>query len=243
LNMSANHLGEGVAIVGMAGRFPGARSIEEFWNNLVEGRDCISRFAPERLDASVPADLRKHPRYVAARGVMDGADRFDAAFFGISPAEALLMDPQQRVLLELSWNALEHAGVDPSRFAGSIGVYAGTSNNTYRKRVEARPDLLRSSGEFTAMLANEKDYAATRVAHRLDLHGPALSINTACSTSLVAVAQAWYALMSWQCDLALAGGINVVVPQESGYLPVEGGMESVVGPLRPLEAEARRTGV
>ncbi|HET7557589.1 MAG TPA: amino acid adenylation domain-containing protein, partial [Rhodanobacteraceae bacterium] len=239
--MSANHLGEGVAIVGMAGRFPGARSIEEFWNNLVEGRDCISRFAPERLDASVPADLRKHPRYVAARGVMDGADRFDAAFFGISPAEALLMDPQQRVLLELSWNALEHAGVDPSRFAGSIGVYAGTSNNTYRKRVEARPDLLRSSGEFTAMLANEKDYAATRVAHRLDLHGPALSINTACSTSLVAVAQAWYALMSWQCDLALAGGINVVVPQESGYLPVEGGMESVDGHCRPFDAEASGT--
>ncbi|HET6913938.1 MAG TPA: amino acid adenylation domain-containing protein [Rhodanobacteraceae bacterium] len=239
--MSANHLGEGVAIVGMAGRFPGARSVEELWNNLVEGRDCISRFAPEQLDASVPADLRKHPRYVAARGVMDGADRFDAAFFGISPAEALLMDPQQRILLELSWNALEHAGVDPSRFAGSIGVYAGTSNNTYRKRVEARPDLLRTTGEFPAMLANEKDYAATRVAHRLDLHGPALSINTACSTSLVAVAQAWYALMSWQCDLALAGGINIVVPQESGYLPVEGGMESSDGHCRPFDAEASGT--
>ncbi|MGN6729729.1 MAG: amino acid adenylation domain-containing protein [Rhodanobacteraceae bacterium] len=239
--MSANHLGEGVAIVGMAGRFPGARSVEELWTNLLAGRDCISRFTPEQLDASVPAELRAHPRYIAARGVMEDADRFDAAFFGISPAEALLMDPQQRVLLELSWNALEHAGVDPSRFAGSIGVYAGTSNNTYRKRVEARPDLLRASGEFAAMLANEKDYAATRVAHRLDLHGPALSIHTACSTSLVAVAQAWYALMSWQCDLALAGGINIVVPQESGYLPVEGGMESSDGHCRPFDAEASGT--
>src|SRR5690348_7054473 len=241
LNMSANHFGEGVAIVGMAGRFPGARSVEELWNNLLEGRDCISRFAPEQLDASIPAGLKSHPRYVAARGVMEDADRFDAAFFGISPAEALLMDPQQRILLELSWNALEHAGVDPARFAGSIGVYAGTSNNTYRKRVEARPDLLRASGEFAAMLANEKDYAATRVAHRLDLHGPALSIHTACSTSLVAVAQAWYALMSWQCDLALAGGINIVVPQESGYVPVEGGMESADGHCRPFDAEASGT--
>ncbi|HET9834893.1 MAG TPA: polyketide synthase, partial [Rhodanobacteraceae bacterium] len=239
--MSANHLGEGVAIVGMAGRFPGARSVEELWNNLIAGHDCISRFAPEQLDPSVPAELRSHPRYVAARGVMADADRFDASFFGISPAEALLMDPQQRILLELCWNALEHAGVDPSRCAGSIGVYAGTSNNTYRKRVEARPDLLRSCGEFTAMLANEKDYAATRVAHRLDLHGPALSIHTACSTSLVAVAQAWYALMSWQCDLALAGGINIVVPQEAGYLPVEGGMESSDGHCRPFDAQASGT--
>src|SRR5690348_7824920 len=241
LNMSANHFGEGVAIVGMAGRFPGARSVEELWKNLLEGRDCISRFSPAQLDASIPAGLKSHPRYVAARGVMEDADRFDAAFFGISPAEALLMDPQQRILLELSWNALEHAGVDPARFAGSIGVYAGTANNTYRKRVEARPDLVRRSGEFAAMLANEKDYAATRVAHRLDLHGPALSIYTACSTSLVAVAQAWYALMSWQCDLALAGGINVVVPQESGYLPVEGGMESADGRCRPFDAEASGT--
>jgi amino acid adenylation domain-containing protein len=239
--MSANHLGEGVAIVGMAGRFPGARSVEELWSNLIEGRECISRFAPEQLDPSIPADLRAHPRYVAARGVMADAERFDAAFFGISPAEALLMDPQQRVLLELCWNALEHAGVDPARFAGSIGVYAGTSNNTYRKRVEARQDLLRAAGEFAAMLANEKDYAATRVAHRLDLHGPALSIHTACSTSLVAVAQAWYALMSWQCDLALAGGINIVVPQESGYVPVEGGMESADGHCRPFDAQASGT--
>ena len=239
--MSANHLGEGVAIVGMAGRFPGARSVEELWNNLIAGRDCISRFTPEQLDPSIPAELRSHPRYVAARGVIADADRFDAAFFGISPAEALLIDPQQRVLLELCWNALEHAGVDPSRFAGSVGVYAGTSNNTYRKRVEARPDLLRTTGEFTAMLANEKDYAATRVAHRLDLHGPALSIHTACSTSLVAVAQAWYALMSWQCDLALAGGINIAVPQESGYVPVEGGMESSDGRCRPFDAQASGT--
>ena len=238
--MSGIH-NEGVAIVGMAGRFPGARDINEFWQNLIAGRECISCFTPEQLDASVPADLRAHPRYVRARGVMADADRFDPAFFGISPTEALLMDPQQRVMLELCWNALEHAGADPSRFGGSIGVYAGTSNNTYRKRVESRADLLRAAGEFAATVANEKDYVATRVAHRMDLRGPALSIHTACSTSLVAIAQAWYALMSWQCDLALAGGINIVVPQESGYLPVEGGMESADGHCRPFDAQANGT--
>ncbi|MEO6967038.1 MAG: polyketide synthase, partial [Rhodanobacteraceae bacterium] len=188
-------LPEGVAIVGMAGRFPGAATIEEFWSNLIAGRESITRFVDSELSPSIPAELRNHPRYVPARGVIEDADRFDAAFFGIPPREALLIDPQQRVFLELCWNALEHAGVDPQRFPGNIGVYAGTSNNNYRKLVESRPDLVRASGDFAEMLANEKDYVATRVAHRLDLKGPALSIHTACSTSLVAVAQAWYALM------------------------------------------------
>jgi amino acid adenylation domain len=232
---------EGIAIVGMAGRFPGANSIDELWDNLLAGREGITRFAPDQLSPLVPPELASHPRYVAARGVMTDADRFDAAFFGIPPREALLMDPQQRVFLELCWNALEHAGVDPQRFPGSIGVYAGTSNNNYRKLVESRADLLQAAGEFAVMLANEKDYVATRVAHRLDLTGPALSIHTACSTSLVAIAQAWYALMSWQCDLALAGGINIVVPQESGHVPVEGGIESADGHCRPFDAQATGT--
>ncbi len=231
----------GVAIVGMAGRFPGASNVEEFWANLLAGRESITRFSSEDLSPQVPAELRRHPRYVPARGVIADADRFDASFFGISPREALLMDPQQRVFLELCWNALEHAGVDPERFAGSIGVYAGVSNNGYRKLVDSRPDLVRGAGEFATMVANEKDYVATRVAHRMNLTGPALSIHTACSTSLVAIAQAWYALMSWQCDMALAGGMNIVVPQESGYVPVEGGMESGDGHCRPFDANANGT--
>ena len=232
---------EGIAIVGMAGRFPAANSIDELWANLLAGREGITRFRPDQLSPLVPPELARHPRYVAARGVMADADRFDAAFFGIPPREALLMDPQQRVFLELCWNALEHAGVDPGQFPGSIGVYAGTSNNNYRKLVESRADLVQAAGEFATMLANEKDYVATRVAHRLNLTGPALSIHTACSTSLVAIAQAWYALMSWQCDLALAGGINIAVPQESGYLPVEGAMESEDGHCRPFDAAANGT--
>ena len=232
---------DGIAIVGMAGRFPGAASIEEYWANLIAGRESITRFEPAQLDASIPAALRNHPRYVAARGVLGDADRFDAAFFDIPAREALLTDPQQRVFLELCWNALEHAAIDTTRTKASIGVYAGVSNNSYRKLVEARPDLVSASGEFVAMLANEKDYVATRVAHRIGLNGPAISLYTACSTSLVAVAQAWYALMSWQCDVALAGGINIVVPQESGYVPVDGGMESSDGHCRPFDARAEGT--
>ncbi|MDE2342052.1 MAG: amino acid adenylation domain-containing protein [Betaproteobacteria bacterium] len=231
----------GVAIIGMTGRFPGADSVDQLWTNLLAGRESITRFAPDQLSPVVTEALRSHPRYVPARGIIAHADCFDAAFFGIPPREALLMDPQQRVVLELCWNALEDAGVDPGRFAGSIGVYAGTSNNGYRKLVEASPELVASSGEFATMLANEKDYVATRVAYRLDLTGPALSIHTACSTSLVAVVQAWYALMSWQCDLALAGGINIPVPQESGYLPAEGGIESEDGHCRPFDRDANGT--
>jgi amino acid adenylation domain-containing protein len=232
---------DGVAIVGMAGRFPGAASIDELWTNLLAGRESITRFSPDELSPLVPAELRAHPRYVPARGVVADADRFDAAFFGIGAREAQLIDPQQRVFLELCWNALEHAGLDPARAPGSIGVYAGTSNNGYRKLVEACPDLVAAAGEFAAMLANEKDYVATRVAHKLGLTGPAISLYTACSTSLVAIAQAWYALMSWQCDVALAGGVNVAVPQESGYLPAEGAIESADGHCRPFDADASGT--
>jgi amino acid adenylation domain-containing protein len=232
---------DGVAIVGMAGRFPGASSIDAFWRNLCDGSEAITRFDKSQLSPLVPRALGEDPRYVPARGVLADADRFDAAFFHIAPAEARLLDPQQRVFLELCWNGLEHAGIDPQRFAGSIGVYAGVSNNGYRRLVEARADLVAASGEFAAMLANEKDYVATRVAHRLGLTGPALGIYTACSTSLVAVAQAWYALMSFQCDAALAGGINIVVPQESGHVPVDGGMESADGHCRPFDADASGT--
>ncbi|HZP65432.1 MAG TPA: amino acid adenylation domain-containing protein [Rudaea sp.] len=232
---------DGVAIIGMAGRFPGAASVDDFWRNLVAGNESIARFAPSELSPWVPAEAKAHPRYVPARGVIADADRFDAEFFRITPREALLTDPQQRVFLELCWNALEHAGIDTERYPGRIGVYAGVSNNGYRKLVEARSDLVDASGEFATMLANEKDYVATRVAHRIGLTGPAVSVYTACSTSLVAVAQAWYALMSWQCDAVLAGGINIVVPQESGYVPVEGGMESNDGHCRPFDAEASGT--
>lgn len=233
---------EGVAIVGMALRTPGADDVDTFWQHLLEGREGIRHFAPEELDASVPEALRRNPHFVAARGVMSQPGRFDAAFFGVPKREAIIMDPQQRHLLELSWAALEHAGIDPQTDESLIGVFAGTAHNTYLNALrQAQPELVAQYGEFQTMLANDKDYPAVRVAYRLNLHGPAISVHTACSTGLVAVAQAWHALQSGQCDVALAGGATLVVPQESGYLHVEGAMESADGHCRPFDAAASGT--
>ncbi|MED5621725.1 non-ribosomal peptide synthetase/type I polyketide synthase [Ideonella sp. BN130291] len=232
----------GIAIVGMATRTADAPDVAAFWNDLLAGREGIRHFAPHELDPDVPQEVRSRPNFVPARGVLQGAADFDASFFGLSARDATLIDPQQRLLLELSWTALEHAGIDPTRGAQRIGVYAGTANNSYVAALRReQPELVQQAGEFATMLASEKDYAATRVAHRLNLNGPAVSVHTACSTGLVAVAQAWHALASGQCDVALAGGTTVLVPQEGGYLHVEGGMESADGHCRPFDADASGT--
>jgi len=232
----------GIAIVGMATRTAGAADVEGFWRNLLEGREGIRRFSPQELDPSIPASVRERPNFVAARGALEDADKFDAAFFGISAREATVLDPQQRLMLELSWSALEHAAIDPQRTDQRIGVYAGTANNSYIVQLrQERPELVAQIGEFATMLASEKDYVATRISNRLDLKGPAVSIHTACSTGLVAVTQACQALAAGQCDVALAGGASVVVPQEGGYLHVEGGMESADGRCRPFDADASGT--
>jgi len=173
-----------IAIVGMAGRFPGARDVEAFWRNLCEGRDSVTHFGPGDLDPGVGAE-RDDPAYVPARGVLEGIEEFDAAFFGIGAREAELMDPQQRVFLELCWECLERGGHVPGPGDGRIGVFAGMYNATYFQRhVAAHPELVARLGAFQVMLANEKDYIATRVAHKLDLTGPAISVHTACSTSI-----------------------------------------------------------
>ncbi|HEU4591744.1 MAG TPA: amino acid adenylation domain-containing protein [Steroidobacteraceae bacterium] len=231
-----------IAIVGMAGRFPGAASVEELWDVLVEGRDTIRMFKPEELDASIPASLRADSNYVAARGVVDGCDLFDAAFFGISPKEAELIDPQQRLFLELCWEALERGGHTPESYAAPIGVFGGMYNPTYFQRhVQHRPDLIEKVGEFQVMLGNEKDYVATRVAHRLNLTGPAISVHTACSTSLVAICVALESLRNGQCGMALAGGASITCPPRSGYLYNEGSMLSPDGHTRTFDADAQGT--
>jgi amino acid adenylation domain-containing protein len=233
---------EPIAIVGMAGRFPGAPDIESFWRLLDEGRDAIRFFKPAELDASIPAALRADPQYVAARGVIDGVELFDAGFFGISPKEAELMDPQQRIFLELCWECLERAGHVPEKTPSTIGVFAGMYNASYFQRhVLAHPDKVASLGEFQVMLANEKDYIATRVAHKLNLTGPAVSVHTACSTSLVAMAQAFDALRAGQCGMALAGGSSITCPPNSGYLYQEGSMLSPDGHTRTFDADAQGT--
>ncbi|WP_218510228.1 polyketide synthase [Variovorax sp. dw_308] len=233
---------EPIAVIGMACRVPGAADVEQFWTNLVEGRESISFFDDATLDAGVSAALRADPSYVRARGVIDGIEMFDAAFFGINPKEAELMDPQQRVFLELCWECLERAGHAPDQCVEPVGVYAGMYNATYFQRhVSTRPDLIEAVGEFQVMLGNEKDYITTRVANRLNLTGPAVAIHTACSTSLVAIAQAFHALRSGQCHMALAGGASVTCPPRSGYLYNEGSMLSPDGHTRSFSAQARGT--
>ncbi|MCZ8113536.1 non-ribosomal peptide synthetase/type I polyketide synthase [Silanimonas sp.] len=231
----------GFAIVGMALRGPGAPDLDAFWNQLLAGQEGIRRFRPDELDPDVPASLRSHPNFVAARGVVEDLDRFDAGFFGVSAREATLVDPQQRMLLELSWQAFEHAAIAPER-ASRVGVYAGTANNQYTPLLRQHaPQLVAQSGEFTTMLGAEKDFVATRIAHRLDLKGPAMTVLTACSTGLVVVAQACEALAAGHCDAALAAASTVLLPQAGGYLHVEGGMESADGRCRPFDAEATGT--
>ncbi|OUL99327.1 type I polyketide synthase [Variovorax sp. JS1663] len=233
---------EPIALIAMAGRFPGAADVEHFWDNLCAGRDSITFFDDATLDAGVNAALRADPNYVRARGVIDDVEWFDAAFFGINPKEAQLMDPQQRLFLEICWECMERAGYTPDQCPGSVGVYAGMYNATYfLQHVQKRPELIEEMGAFQVMLANEKDYIATRVAHRLNLTGPAIAIHTACSTSLVAVVQAFHALRSGQCDMALAGGIAVTCPPRSGYLYEEGAMLSPDGHTRSFDVKAKGT--
>ncbi len=233
---------DGVAIIGMVGRFPGAATVDELWQNLCNGVESTTFFTDEELDSSIDINLRTAPNYVRARGTIEDADRFDAAFFGINPREAEVMDPQQRVFLEMAWTALENAGYEPDSYNGAVGVYAGMGNNTYYpNNIHPRQDVISQVGEFQVMVANEKDYLATRVSYKLNLKGPSVSVHTACSTSLVAVCQAFHSLMSNQCDLALAGGISITVPQNSGYSYQEGGMFSSDGRCRPFDAKAQGT--
>lgn len=233
---------EPVAVIAMAGRFPGAADVDAFWENLCAGKETIKFFSDDELDPSIPRELRGDPGYIRARGVIDGVELFDAAFFGINPKEAELMDPQQRIFLELCWECLERAGHVPDASPGPVGIFAGMNNATYfQNHVSTRPDLVERVGAFQVMLANEKDYITTRTAHRLNLTGPAISVNTACSTSLVAVSQAFDSLRNGQCDMALAGGASITCPPHSGYLYQEGAMLSPDGHTRTFDAEAQGT--
>lgn len=231
-----------IAIVGMAGRFPGSADVEAFWQNLCDGRDSITTFGLDGLDPAVSEADRANPSYVPARGVIEDVEQFDAGFFGISPRQAELMDPQHRIFLELCWECLERAGHVPDASTGPVGVFAGMYNATYFQRhVAAHPELIDRVGAFQVMLDNEKDYIATKVAHKLNLTGPAISVHTGCSTSLVAICQAVDSLRTGQCDMALAGGIAVTCPPRSGYLYQEGSMLSPDGRTRTFDARAQGT--
>lgn len=233
---------DAVAVIGMVGRFPGAANLDQLWHNLCNSVESISFFKPEELGPGIEEHLRNDPDYIRARGLIEGADLFDAAFFGINPLEAKVMDPQQRVFLELAHHALENAGYDPERYKGRIGVFAGIGDNHYyTTNLLTHPDLLALAGKLAVEYGNQKDYIALRTAYLLDLRGPAVSLNTACSTSLLAVDMAYRSLLDLECDIALSGGIDITVPQKSGFLYQEGGTFAKDGHCRPFDSEATGT--
>jgi len=234
--------GDDVAIVGMAGRFPGADSVDKLWELLQEGREGIQFFTAEDLDISIPAELRNHTDYVKARGIIRDVDQFDAAFFGIHPKLAELMDPQQRVFLEIAWEALEQSGHVPQKYDGRIGIYAGCRYNTYYvNNVLAHPDLVEKAGTFQVTTVNDKDYIASRTAYTLDLKGPSVTVQSACSTSLLAIAQAVEGIRNGLCDVALAGGASISPPIHSGHLHEEGAILSKDGHCKPFDVDATGT--
>ncbi len=230
----------GVAIIGMAGRFPEAQNIDEFWQNLVNGVECITFYRDEELiDAGIKPEVLENPDYVRAKGEVAAVDLFDADFFGINPREAEVTDPQHRMLLECAWEALEHAGYDSSKFEGRIGMYAGKSMDYYLL-LNVFPQIKKeiSAGSLQAAVGNDKDSLTTTIAYRLNLTGPAITIQTSSSTSLVAVSVACQSLLTYQCDIALAGGVTAGPPIRSGYKYEEGNIWSPDGHCRAFDAGA-----
>ncbi len=226
-----------IALVGMAGKFPGAGDVGELWEIVRSGQSGITRFTDEQLRAAgVPAERLNDPAYVKAGAVVDDIEDFDAGFFGINPKEAQILDPQQRLFLEHSWHALEDAGCDPTRFDGAVGVFAGCAWSTYLTNNLNPAGTAREMGEIAVALANEKDTLATRVAHTLGLTGPAFAVQSACSTSLVAVCVAASSLANFECDLALAGGVSLGVPHRVGYTYQQGGIAPPDGECRAFDA-------
>lgn len=239
-----------IAVIGMACRYPGANNIKEYWNNLLEGKDTIKRFTDEELS---PFEFRfdevkNNPDFVRARGILDNVDKFDAEFFGMTPRDAALTDPQHRVWLETAWEAFENAGCDPVNYPGSIGVFAGGCLNSYLLNNILRDPAklenyirLRLSDSFQTMTSNDVSYIPTKTAYHFNLKGPAINVQTTCSTSLVAISQACQSLYNLNSDICLAGAVCILVPQETGYVYQEGAIHSPDGFCRPFDAQGNGT--
>ncbi|MET0397551.1 MAG: amino acid adenylation domain-containing protein, partial [Longimicrobiaceae bacterium] len=230
-----------VAVVGMAGRFPGAPDVEAFWSNLRGGVDCITRFGERELEeAGMDPALLRDPAFVAAAGVLEGMEMFDAGFFGFNPREAEILDPQHRIFLETAWEALENAGYVPGGTEEAVGVYAGSSASDYLTRhVLTNPEVVAAVGALQVEMGNGKDFLASRAAYKLNLRGPALSVQTACSTGLVAVHVACRALAAGECDVAVAGGVGA--RRRGGYMYAPGGIMSPDGFCRAFDARSAGT--
>ncbi len=232
-----------IAIIGLACRFPKAESAEKFWQNLRDGVEGIHHFSDDELLAmGVDPALLEQPNYVKANGVLDNADLFDAQFFGYTPREAEIIDPQQRIFLECAQHALDDAAIDPQRYTGLIGVYGGASLNSYLlNNLASNPARLALLTPFEIVMSSDKDFLTTRASYKLNLTGPSFTVQTACSTSLVATHLAMQALLNGECDVALAGGVSVSVPQNGGYLHQAGMIFSADGHCRAFDADATGT--
>ncbi len=237
-----------IAIIGMAGKYPGADNINEFWQNLVNGVESISFFTDEELEYVPKGNLNSEIKFVRARGYLKDVDQFDAEFFGFNPREAAIMDPQHRIFLECAWAALEDAGYCSEKYKGSIGIFAGSSLNTYLmynvlKDRESAEEMVSSYqiADYTTLTGNDNAFLTTKIAYKLGLGGPAINVQTACSTSLVALEQACQSLISGQSDMALAGGVSITFPQKRGYFFVDGSIGSIDGHCKPFDADATGT--
>ncbi|WP_414754484.1 beta-ketoacyl synthase N-terminal-like domain-containing protein [Anabaena sp. CCY 9910] len=232
-----------IAIIAVAGRFPGAKDIASFWQNLRDGVESISWLTDEELlNSGVSPDLLNNPHYVKASSVLSDIELFDANFFAYSAKEAELIDPQQRLFLELAWEAVEKAGYDPQTYHGLIGVYGGVGMNRYfLNNLYSHHQLLATIDPIQLGFSNDKDFLPTRAAYKLNLTGPAVNVQTACSTSLVAIHIACQSLLNGECDMALAGGVTLSIPQKVGYLHQEGMILSPDGHCRAFDAQAQGT--
>lgn len=234
--------GSEIAVIGMAGRFPGARDLSRFWQNLCDGLESISFFdeedlAPSLLDRTSP----EAPDYVKAAPILDDVESFAASFFGYTPKEAEIMDPQQRLLLECAWEALEVAGYNPLQYEDAMGVFVGARTNTYLFNLFSNPEALGSSGAFEVGLGNDLAFLSSRIAYKLNLKGPAYSVHTACSTGLVAIHLACQSLLIDECQIALAGSVAIDTPQNKGYVYQEGGILARDAHCRAFDTAASGT--
>ncbi|MEH2206138.1 MAG: condensation domain-containing protein [Nostoc sp.] len=234
--------GSEIAIIGLTGRFPGAKNVDEFWHNLQNGIESISTFSDEELlQAGVDAALLSNPNYVKRNAVIENAELFDADFFGFNPRDAEITDPQHRIFLECAWEALEKAGYNSETYNGSIGVFAGSNLSGYLLNIYFNQNIRNSIDERQIAIAGDKDYLATRTSYKLNLTGPSYTVQTACSTSLVAVHLACQSLLNGECDMALVGGVSISASRKSGYLYQEGSINSPDGHCRAFDAKARGT--
>jgi amino acid adenylation domain-containing protein len=234
--------GTKIAVISMTGRFPGASSVEAYWENIRNGVESIRFFSREEMiESSVPVSQVDDPNYVPARGLMDDPDKYDAAFFGYNPRDALLMDPQHRQLLECSWEVMERAGYDATKYPGRVGVFVGTGKNTYEQLAAAEYSVGQSLDLMQSLISSGVDFPSARISYNLNLHGPSMNIQTACSTSLVAVHVACRSLLEGECDLALAGGASIKPPLKVGSMYQPGGITSPDGHCRAFDAAAEGT--